>query len=225
MLETEKGDTYFNYNDYAEIQGKFLKMFSYSNTFDSNFLEQALNELKVEPKREISFRNIFKELQKYLNQDGILGYDDGYRGCKYINYVLNDGFVKSNSNILHTRAFELFKEFEDKLRKHKNRGNHICDLYYISDDIYKKMKSLYGLYDGFISLKQKYNSVPDCQVLSAFVYLFKDFIRVINDNGCDIIKNKLTNFIDVIKKHKWATEEVCSNKLSEITSQKLDSSE
>ncbi|SCA59963.1 VIR protein [Plasmodium vivax] len=150
-------------------------MFSYSNTFDSNFLEQALNELKVEPKREISFRNIFKELQKYLNQDGILGYDDVIR-------------------------------------------------IYSIQELLNCLRNLKINYEN-IKIEQKYNSVPDCQVLSAFVYLFKDFIRVINDNGCDIIKNKLTNFIDVIKKHKWATEEVCSNKLSEITSQKLDSSE
>ncbi|KMZ89826.1 hypothetical protein PVMG_05991 [Plasmodium vivax Mauritania I] len=220
MISTETDDTYFNYKDYAEVKQKFLRKFSYNYTYDSTFLENALRELNVIPAYGSSFRDLFTDLRKHLVQDDILGWDT-HKGCKYINYVLNDRFIKSNSNIAHKKAFELFKQFEDKLREHKHRSNRICDLYYISDDIYYKMEKLYNFYEKFRELNSNNNLKPNCVSLSEFVFLFKDYIRFINANESDIIKNKLTNFIDVLKNHKWATPEVCSNKLSEITSQKL----
>ncbi|KMZ94975.1 hypothetical protein PVMG_05644 [Plasmodium vivax Mauritania I] len=220
MLETEKDDTYFKYKDYAEIKERFLKMFSYSNTFDTNFLEQALNELKSKSQLANSFRDIFKELQKHLVQDSILVFGDTNNGCKYINYVLNKEIRKIISYIHNETTFNLFKQFEQLLRIEKGKSKIICDLYYISDDIYNKMDKLYYFYDKFRALKQN-NSKPNCLDLSEFVFSFKDYIWAINDNGSDIIKNKLTNFIDVIKNHKWATNKECKDELSQIASQKV----
>ncbi|SCA60151.1 hypothetical protein PVT01_000076800 [Plasmodium vivax] len=221
MIATENGDTYFNYNDYAEIQGKFLKMFSYSNTFDSNFLEQALNELKVESKSEISFSDLFIKLQKHLIQDGILGWGGKEKGCKYINYVLNKDLIEFNSNIYNETTFKLFNEFKDKFRKYRRRKDHICDLYYIGNDIYDKMNALYILYDIFTSLYPK-NTDPDCGKLSVFVNEFNDSVRRIKYEESVFLKKKLNEFINYIKNHEWATRQKCSNKLSHITSLKPD---
>ncbi|KMZ96104.1 hypothetical protein PVNG_06449 [Plasmodium vivax North Korean] len=80
------------------------------------------------------------------------------------------------------------------------------------------MKSLYGLYDEFISLKQKYNSTPNCDKFPSFVHQFNDFVRNIKDNESDFFKNKLKNFIEEIKKHPWTTNKECGDGLSKIAS-------
>ncbi|KMZ76895.1 hypothetical protein PVIIG_05823 [Plasmodium vivax India VII] len=218
MTANETNDTYFNYKDYSEIKEKFLRNLKRDNSYDSEFLKQALNELKVEPKHQISFGNIFIELQKQLNQDGILVFWDGTRGCKYINYVLNDGIIKSNSDMPNETAFEMFKQFEDKMRKKKGSTTHICNLYYTGYDIYNKMNTLYNLYDKFTALYPINNSNPDCTNLFAFVYVLNDYVNSIKHNETVIFKKKLSEFINYIKNHKWSTEQKCNNKLSHITS-------
>ncbi|KNA01605.1 hypothetical protein PVNG_05970 [Plasmodium vivax North Korean] len=224
MTANETNDTYFNYKDYDTIRGKFLTNLERNKDYDTQFFKKALIELKDESKREISFRNIFIELQKHLNQFGILAYEAPHRGCKYINYVLNKDMIEGNLNIPNETAFNLFKDFEYKFRKYKGSAKPICDLHYINDDIYKKMKSLYGLYDEFISLKQKYNSTPNCDKFPSFVHQFNDFVRNIKDNESDFFKNKLKNFIEEIKKHPWTTNKVCDDRLSKIASLKPDPS-
>ncbi|VUZ98036.1 PIR protein [Plasmodium vivax] len=221
MIDTENDDTYFKYNDYAKIKGKFLSKLRYNNDYNEEFFERALSELKAESGHEITFSKIFIELQKHLNQDGILGYEDTHNGCKYINYVLNKDFTGINLNINYEKTFKLFKQFEDKFRSEKRRRGHICDLHYISDEIYKRMDKLYSFYDDFTALNPNNNYNPKCEDLSKFVILFKDYIWFINDNGSDIIKNNLKDFINVIKQHRWTTNNVCNNELSQIASQKL----
>ncbi|KMZ96380.1 hypothetical protein PVNG_06391 [Plasmodium vivax North Korean] len=224
MTANETNDTYFNYKDYDTIRGKFLTNLERNKDYDTQFFEKALIELKDKSKREISFRKIFIELQKHLNQDGILGYGDTHNGCKYINYVLNKGIITTNSNIHNETTFYLFKQFEDKFRIHKSRSDHICDLNYISEDIYKKMSALYLFYDKFTSLNPKNTSRPDCSKFSAFVHEFNDSVRQSNYNESIIFKNKLNEFINEIKKYKSATDQVCGVNSSHIISLESDSS-
>ncbi|KMZ77017.1 hypothetical protein PVIIG_06245 [Plasmodium vivax India VII] len=84
------------------------------------------------------------------------------------------------------------------------------------------MNTLYNLYDKFTALYPNIKSIPDCKNLSAFVFLLNDYVKVINNNKSIILKNKLNEFINEIKKHKWATNEVCENKLSHVTPLKPD---
>ncbi|KMZ76859.1 hypothetical protein PVIIG_06047 [Plasmodium vivax India VII] len=224
MIETETNDTYFNYNDYATIQGRFLWKLDYDKSYDTQFLDNALKELKAESGHEITFSKIFIKLQKHLNQDGILGYEYTHNGCKYINYVLNNDMRKSILNIRNETAFDLFKKFENKFQLHKKFKKPICHLRYISDDIYRKMNSLYSLYDKFTSLKDNYTSKPKCKDFPAFVFEFNNFVWHNKDNESHIYKEKLKNFINVIKQHEWTTKKLCKNELSQIASLNPDSS-
>lgn len=48
MISTETDDTYFKYNDYAIIKGRFLWKLDYNKSYDTQFLDNALKELKAE---------------------------------------------------------------------------------------------------------------------------------------------------------------------------------
>ncbi|SCA83559.1 VIR protein [Plasmodium vivax] len=120
MLTTERADTYFNYNDYAETKALFLKKLN--DNYDKDFLKNTFNYLKTQFNDAYLFEDVFKELQKHLTQDHILGYWSTDKGCRYINYVLNN---ECNDIISYLSSLQLEPPAKkEELDRHNQRPAH-----------------------------------------------------------------------------------------------------
>ncbi|SCA60701.1 VIR protein [Plasmodium vivax] len=220
MLTTEKADTYFNYNHYAETKAWFDK--KVNNDYDKVFLENTFNDLKTKFDDAHLFHDVFKELQKHLTQDYILGFWSTEKGCKYINYVLNKYIVEKNFGVINETNFKMFEIFEDKLMHHRGMSNHACILYYINYDIYRKMHYLYEMYDTFTTMKSRKFQKTLCDNLGPFIYKFKDSFNIFNNNESDFFKKALKNFKKELDGTTWASNKECNDIISSLSSLQLE---
>ncbi|VUZ99466.1 PIR protein [Plasmodium vivax] len=220
MLSKESANTYFNYNDYKDTKEWFDK--KVNNDYNKDFLEKTFNDLKTKYNDAHLFHDVFKELLKHLIQDYILGYWSTDKGCRYINYVLNKYIVKTGFGVINETNFEMFKTFEDELMKFRKRSNHACDLYYIKEDIYKKMNYLYEMYDTLTSMKSGKFKKTLCDDLEPFIYKFKDSVNIFNNNESDFFKKALKNLKSELNRTTWASNNECNDIISYLSSLQLE---
>ncbi|GAB69799.1 CYIR protein, partial [Plasmodium cynomolgi strain B] len=171
---------YPSYECYKDIQKQFVEKI---DRHDYKISDQILEfEIKyphnILQKHDLS--DVFTNLKKYLSNDHVFGsaHYNGEGTCKYISYLLCDK-IRDKHGICDENRFNLLKEFVDKYNKStnsdmcKNIVNHIDGLEF------KKMKSLYEIYDWYTSLSDAYahGNKHYCSNMKYLVYLYNTFIN------------------------------------------------
>ncbi|CAG9473098.1 unnamed protein product [Plasmodium vivax] len=174
----QKAFEYPSYECYKNIKRQFVERQLDIITDIKQFEEEHARDIG----QELSgLSNVFTKFKKYISNTHVFisGEYDGQGTCNYISYLLCDQIRDKNDGCDKSK-FDIFKEFVDRYNGRKK--NSICkDVFkYIEDKEFKKMETIYKLYE----LYDKHKS-PRLNV----------------DNPCESFGNIIANYIIAIKKY------------------------
>ncbi|KMZ87785.1 hypothetical protein PVBG_05037 [Plasmodium vivax Brazil I] len=161
---------------------------------------------------------IFPKLLKYLSNTHIFYYYDNGQKCNYLSYLLYDYIKTQEFDECKSSTFEIFQKFVQEL--HTIGINHACanKLEHLDPYKFKKMKSLYKLYDLYRSLKEteKLPLRPNlCRDLGTLIFYYNQFDANYYKDDPNLRK-MLDELRHKIQKNTWMSNDNCSAKLEHL---------
>ncbi|SCA60344.1 VIR protein [Plasmodium vivax] len=213
--------TYLDFYGYNSYKSRFRTDISYKNDEEiRKIIEEYMQKL---PRNRSNLLDAFYLIITYLKNGGVLYSDNGYDACRYISYRIHEKIRELNFGVCDEDTFKLIKDFV-AIYNEKEHNNY-CKTYinYIEDDVYRKMKLLYELFDKYISLKKLKNDSSSCDTLHFLVHSYNDVIKDYKENDSYLF-NKIKDLKYIIETSEWKSNTTCGYRVKHLLSLEPDNS-
>ncbi|KMZ89798.1 hypothetical protein PVMG_06066 [Plasmodium vivax Mauritania I] len=145
-----------------------------------------------------------KEFFRLIRNDNAYYYGLTKNYCKYVNFWLNDEFMKKGYHITGPE-FHVFQTFVKKLNENTGNQNKLCDNYInrLKPEEFKKIDLLHRLYNSYNEIKVSpvTDSIKKCNNLHLLAKNYSEFIdEYYDDNNfyknLEYIKKLILNITD-----------------------------
>ncbi|SBS82463.1 PIR Superfamily Protein [Plasmodium ovale curtisi] len=146
--------------------------------------------------RSVFIKNCNK-LNDYITRSVSKKCHDNNTCLEIINFWLN-GEVRSNFDEKNNSLFNTYKEF---MQKYKNLDSYKSKIYYINNELYKKKKELYELYNAYDKLLSTLGFFDDskCINIAVLVNNYNNIIEQYPENDNSSFSVVLTNFKGILQ--------------------------
>ncbi|SCA82010.1 VIR protein [Plasmodium vivax] len=219
MAECQSGSAeYLNHACYTYLNDKFKN--TTIGESSKEYFDKVYDIFKGKDSRHFLYHPLLLELITYTSDDGVFILADKSIACNFLNYLLNDKLRNTGYQYNNISHYDIYKKFvkdfyierHGKLHQDKSCSVYIKD---IEDAIFKRMATLYQLYDDYNDLKKnnkKFES-KECDKLGKFASFFNEIARTHGKNDDELLK-KLKDLKNLIEGKISSFYDTCNTKIS-----------